>query len=48
MTAGRKWVTCELSVSLNKMSIESVGALGFGLFVPEAPITFGTEVEARW
>lgn len=48
VAAGRKRVTSDLSISLNKMSIESVGGLRFGLFQPEAPITFETEVEAGW
>lgn len=48
MTAGRKLVMCELSAWLNRMSLESTGGLRFGLFQPEALITFRTEVESRW
>lgn len=48
VTAGRKLVMCELSAWLNRMSLESTGGLRFGLFQPEALITFRTEVESRW
>lgn len=33
---------------LKRMSLESIDGLKFGLFQPEALITFRTEVESRW
>lgn len=38
---------CELSAWLNRMNLEGIGGLRFGLFQPEALPTFRAEEESR-